>query len=65
MTRKNNHIDSNFDSFLKEENVEIKEDETREILNAYKKIYSQNICDVDDLPSKILAIDNNDDWIEI
>ena len=65
MTSEKNHIGSNFDSCLKEENIEIKEEEIKKIFNAYKKIYSQNICDIGDLPSKILAKDDNGDWIEI
>ena len=60
-----NRIGQSFDSFLKEENIEIKEEEIRKILNAYKKIYSQKMCGVGDLPSKILAKDDNGDWIEI
>ena len=65
MTSEKNHIGSNFDDFLKEENIEISEYEIRKILESYQKLYSQSIGDVGDLPSKILAKDNKGDWIEI
>lgn len=60
MTSEKNHIGSNFDSCLKEEKIEISE-----TLESYKKLYSQSIDDIGDLPSKILTKDDNGDWIEI
>ena len=60
-----NHIGSSFDAFIKDENIDIQDDKAKEILNAYKKLYSDNFTNVGDLPSKILYRDENGDWIEL
>ena len=60
-----NHIVASFDSWLKEEGIEIQDEKVKEILNAYKKLYSDNFTDVGDLPSKILYKNENGDWIEL
>ena len=64
-TMTNDHVGSTFDSYLAEVGIEVKEEKVKSMLNAYKKLYSEHIADIGDLPSVILWKDENGNWIEL